>query len=75
MNTKDIRPGDAVVYGTFNQSGHIGIVVEVKHKDGKPTHVKTIEGNLGDKVKAMPWRKITDLTGRGFKASGFVSPV
>ena len=67
--------GDAVVYGNFPQSGHIGVVVGVKYdKKKRATWVMTVEGNVGDKVTNKGWRKIGNLTGRGYKASGFVSP-
>lgn len=68
--------GDVVVYGNYPESGHVGIVVDVKYdRDGKVTHVRTVEGNISDKVTDLGWRQITELTGNGLKATGFVSPI
>jgi hypothetical protein len=54
----------------------VGVVVGLKYdKKGKVTQIRTMEGNVGDKVTDKGWRKIGNLFGRGFKASGFVSPV
>ncbi|MCO6010824.1 hypothetical protein NE236_38285 [Actinoallomurus purpureus] len=71
--TPDI--GDAIVYGNYPASTHIGVVVGVKYQNGKVVQVRTVEGNVGDKVTDKKWRKIGSLYGRGYKASGFVSPV
>ncbi|GAA4634418.1 hypothetical protein GCM10023196_075870 [Actinoallomurus vinaceus] len=68
--------GDAIVYGNYPDSTHVGVVVGLKYnKKGKVVQVRTVEGNVGDQVTDKKWRKIGNLTGRGFKASGFVSPV
>jgi hypothetical protein len=68
--------GDAVVYGNYPASAHIGVVVGLKYdKHAKVTQVRTVEGNVGDKVTDRGWRKVGSLFGRGYKASGFVSPV
>ena len=68
--------GDAVVYGTFPDSVHVGIVVDVrKNSAGKVTKIRSVEGNLSDMVKDTWWRNIGDLSGGGKKATGFVSPV
>jgi hypothetical protein len=67
--------GDVIVYGHYPDSGHVGIVVDVKYsRKGKVTHIRTVEGNFGDKVTDRGWRKITQLTGNGQPATGFVSP-
>lgn len=67
--------GDAIVYGNYPASVHVGIVVDVRRdKKGNVSHVRTVEGNVADKVTDTGWRKITALTGSGKKASGFVSP-
>ena len=72
---RNVGIGDAVVYGTYPASRHVGIVVGVKYdKNHKATQVRTVEGNVGDKVTDTGWRKITALTGGGAKATGFVSP-
>jgi hypothetical protein len=69
--------GDAIVYGSYPSSAHIGVVVGVKYSKttGKITYVRTVEGNVGDKVTDKGWRKVGSLYGRGFKASGYVAPV
>lgn len=75
--------GDLVVYGKWRKdgpdNGHIGVVVDVKYdRNGKVTKVRTVEGNSGnssDRVTDLGWRKITELTGNGHPASGFVSPI
>jgi hypothetical protein len=68
--------GDGVVYGNYPASTHIGLVVGLKYdKHAKVTQVRTVEGNVGDKVTDRGWRKVGSLYGRGYKASGFVSPV
>ena len=67
--------GDAVVYGTYAASGHIGLVVDVKYnRHGRVTHIRTVEGNIADQVSDLGWRKLSELTGNGQRASGFVSP-
>ncbi|TDB74166.1 hypothetical protein [Micromonospora sp. KC721] len=77
ISKRQVEKGDAVVYGNYPQSiAHIGVVVAVKKDSrGRVTHVKTVEGNAGDKVTSFTWRKIGSLSARGAKASGFVSPV
>jgi hypothetical protein len=76
LSRKDPRKGDAVVYGNYPASVHVGVVVGVKYgANNKVTQVRTVEGNVSDKVSDLGWRKIGELTGRGHKASGFVSPV
>lgn len=72
--------GDAVVFGNYpDGKGHVALVVDVKFdKKGKATHVKTVEGNVGQKVTYFDkWRKISDIRGGEGKrkVSGFVSPV
>lgn len=68
--------GDVVVYGNFPDSVHVGVVVDVRRDArGRATDVRTVEGNVGDKVTDLKWRKITQLSGRGKRATGFVSPV
>ncbi|WP_433272148.1 CHAP domain-containing protein [Actinosynnema sp. CS-041913] len=77
IGKRDVSKGDAVVYGNYPaEIAHVGVVVDVKRdpKTLKVTHVRTVEGNVGNKVTDLKWRKITALTGRGVKASGFVSP-
>ena len=67
--------GDVIVYGNFPDDGHVGIVVDVKYgRSGRVTQIRTVEGNFGDKVTDRGWRKITQLTGNGQPATGFVSP-
>lgn len=81
ISKRNPAKGDAIVYGNYPESVHVGVVVAVKYdRKGKATHVKTVEGNIGDNVKSptyngSTWRPINQLTGRGKKASGFVSPV
>jgi len=68
--------GDVIVYGNYPESGHVGIVVDVKYgRNGKVTHIRTVEGNFRDKVTDRGWRKITQLSGNGQPATGFVSPI
>ena len=76
ISKKNAAKGDAVVYGNFPASVHVGIVVAVrKNSAGKVTQVRTVEGNLSDMVKDTGWRNIGSLTGGGERATGFVSPV
>jgi hypothetical protein len=78
LSKRNPRVGDAVVYGDYpSDFSHIGVVVDVKYnRHGKAVKVRTVEGNVSDKVSDLGWRKIADLTARGgaVKASGFVSP-
>jgi len=76
LKKRNPEVGDLVVYGTFAVSGHIGVVVDVKYnRRGKATHIRTVEGNLSNhQVGDLGWRKLSELTGNGQKASGFVSP-
>ena len=75
---RDVAPGDAVVYGNYpDMHAHVGLVVEVKYdRTGRnATHVRTIEGNFGDRVVYSKLRKIEGLNaGKYLQASGFVSP-
>ncbi|MCE6997675.1 hypothetical protein LZG04_23160 [Saccharothrix sp. S26] len=75
---RDVAPGDAVVYGNYpDMHAHVGLVVEVKYdRTGrKATHVRTVEGNFGDRVVYSKLRKIEGLNaGKYLQASGFVSP-
>lgn len=72
---KNAAPGDAIVYGEYPQSGHIGVVVGVRKDDrGAVTQVQTVEGNVGGAVVRTGWRKLAELTGRGLKAHGVASP-
>ncbi|CCH28981.1 CHAP domain-containing protein [Actinosynnema sp. NPDC047251] len=75
---RDVEMGDAVVYGNYpSMVAHVGIVVEVSYDatGQKATHVRTVEGNVSDKVVYSKWRRLSDLNaGPGLKASGFVSP-
>lgn len=75
---RDVAPGDAVVYGNYpDMHAHVGLVVEVKYdRTGrKATHVRTVEGNFGDRVVYSRLRSIEGLNaGRFLKATGFVSP-
>jgi hypothetical protein len=76
ISRRSAAKGDAVVYGNFPASVHVGIVVAVKKNSaGKVTQVRTVEGNLSDMVKDTGWRNIGSLTGGGERATGFVSPV
>lgn len=76
ISARNPKIGDAIVYGDYNDVGHVGVVVGVKHnRNGKATHVRTVEGNVADKVTDLGWRKITELTGGGRQATGFVSPI
>ena len=78
IDQRDVAPGDAVVYGNYpDMHAHVGLVVEVKYdRTGrKATHVRTIEGNFGDRVVYSKLRKIEGLNaGKYLQASGFVSP-
>lgn len=78
IKQRNPRIGDIIVYGNFpDQKGHVGVVVDVRYnRNGKATKVRTVEGNVSDKVTDPGWRKITDLTAYSgtVKASGFVSP-
>ncbi|EXG81870.1 CHAP domain-containing protein [Cryptosporangium arvum] len=68
--------GDAVVYGNYPASRHVGIVVGVRYgQDGRVRQVRTVEGNLRDQVTDTRWRDITRLGGGGTVATGFVSPI
>jgi len=75
---REVAPGDAVVYGNYpDMHAHVGVVVEVKYdRTGrKATHVRTVEGNFGERVVYSKMRKIEGLNaGRYLQASGFVSP-
>ncbi|MFC6090428.1 hypothetical protein Q5530_14120 [Saccharothrix sp. BKS2] len=75
---RDVEPGDAVVYGNYpDMHAHVGLVVEVKYdRTGRrATHVRTVEGNFGERVVYSKLRPIEGLNaGRYLKASGFVSP-
>lgn len=70
--------GAAVVYGNYPASGHIGVIVEIRYYKGKK-QVRTVEGNVGDKVVKKPWRYVTKLyggqgpNGKPLHADGFVS--
>lgn len=76
ISKRSADKGDAVVYGNYPDSRHVGLVVAVKKdKAGKVTHVRTVEGNYSDKVADRGWRKIGSMSGGGAKATGFVSPV
>jgi hypothetical protein len=76
LDNRDARKGDAVVYGNFPDSVHVGVVVGVRYgANNQVTHVRTVEGNVSDQVSDLGWRKIGELTGRGQRATGFVSPV
>lgn len=76
ISQRKVAKGDAVVYGNFPASVHVGIVVDVRNDaSGRATSVRTVEGNLSNKVKDTGWRSITGLTGGGRAATGFVSPV
>jgi hypothetical protein len=76
LSRRNPAKGDAVVYGNFPDSVHVGIVVDVrKDSAGKVTKVRSVEGNLSDMVKDTGWRNIGSLTGGGESATGFVSPV
>ncbi|MEV8440353.1 CHAP domain-containing protein [Actinosynnema sp. NPDC051121] len=78
ISERDVEPGDAVVYGNYpDMHAHVGLVVEVKYdRTGrKATHVRTVEGNFGDRVVYSKLRKIEGLNaGKYLQASGFVSP-
>ncbi len=78
ISERDVAPGDAVVYGNYpDMHAHVGLVVEVKYdRTGrKATHVRTVEGNFGDRVVYSKLRKIEGLNaGKYLRASGFVSP-
>lgn len=78
ISERDVAPGDAVVYGNYpDMHAHVGLVVEVKYdRTGlKATHVRTVEGNFGERVVYSKLRKIEGLNaGRYLQASGFVSP-
>ncbi|MDU0288711.1 CHAP domain-containing protein [Saccharothrix longispora] len=78
ISERDVEPGDAVVYGNFPDfHAHVGLVVEVKYdRTGlKATHVRTVEGNFGDRVVYSKLRSIEGLNaGKYLKATGFVSP-
>ncbi|MFC5058891.1 CHAP domain-containing protein [Saccharothrix xinjiangensis] len=75
---RDVAPGDAVVYGNYpDMHAHVALVVEVKYdRTGrKATHVRTVEGNFGERVVYSKLRPIEGLNaGRYLKATGFVSP-
>ncbi|RKT53319.1 CHAP domain-containing protein [Saccharothrix australiensis] len=75
---RDVEMGDAIVYGNYpSMVAHVGVVVEVNYdRTGrKATHVRTVEGNVSDRVVYTKWRKLSDLNaGAGLKVSGFVSP-
>ncbi|MBW4721634.1 CHAP domain-containing protein [Saccharothrix obliqua] len=75
---RDVEMGDAVVYGNYpSMYAHVGVVVEVNYdRTGlKATHVRTVEGNVSDRVVYSKWRKLSDLNaGPGLRATGFVSP-
>ncbi|MCX4388184.1 CHAP domain-containing protein [Micromonospora peucetia] len=70
--------GDAVVYGHYADSGHIGIVVGVRGS-GSSREIMTVEGNVSNKVTAFGWRKPSSMyvTRDGVKryVSGYVRPV
>ncbi|PSL56412.1 hypothetical protein B0I31_103161 [Saccharothrix carnea] len=78
IGQRDVAPGDAVVYGNYpDMHAHVGLVVEVKYdRTGrKATHVRTVEGNFGDRVVYSKLRDIEGLNaGKYLRASGFVSP-
>ncbi|GAA1348004.1 CHAP domain-containing protein [Saccharothrix algeriensis] len=75
---RDVETGDAIVYGNYpSMMAHVGVVVEVAYdRTGRhATHVRTVEGNVGDRVVYTKWRKLSELNaGTGLKVSGFVSP-
>ncbi|WP_367130934.1 CHAP domain-containing protein [Saccharothrix sp. HUAS TT1] len=75
---RDVAPGDAVVYGNYpDMHAHVALVVEVKYdRTGREaTHVRTVEGNFGDRVVYSKLRKIEGLNaGKYLQATGFVSP-
>ncbi|WP_033437187.1 CHAP domain-containing protein [Saccharothrix sp. NRRL B-16314] len=78
IGERDVEPGDAVVYGNYpDMHAHVGLVVEVKYdRTGRQaTHVRTVEGNFGDRVVYSKLRPIEGLNaGRYLQATGFVSP-
>jgi len=73
---KKVAKGDVIVYGTYPASRHVGVVTDVRNDaSGRATSVRTVEGNLSNKVTDTGWRSINSLTGGGARATGFVSPV
>ncbi|MEU9507377.1 CHAP domain-containing protein [Micromonospora sp. NPDC048170] len=70
--------GDAVVYGNYAVSGHIGIVVGVRGS-GSSREIMTVEGNVGNKVTQFGWRKPSSMyvTRNGVRryVSGYARPV
>ncbi|GAA2675174.1 MULTISPECIES: CHAP domain-containing protein [Actinosynnema] len=78
ISERNVEMGDVVVFGQYpSMFAHVGLVVEVRYDDSglKATHVRTVEGNYGDRVAYTRWRKIDGLSaGFGRPASGFVSP-
>jgi hypothetical protein len=76
IGQRRVARGDVIVYGSFAQSGHVGVVIDVRiNAKGRATAVRTVEGNVRDRVVDTGWRSINALTGRNLRASGFVSPV
>lgn len=75
ITARKVAVGDVVVYGNFPDPGHVGVVIGVWNVRGRAVAVRTVEGNLDDKVTDTGWRNITQLKGRGLEATGFVSPV
>jgi hypothetical protein len=76
ISQRKVAKGDVVVYGNYPRSAHVGVVVDVRYSSsGRATSVRTVEGNLSNKVTNTGWRSITRLTGGGYAATGFVSPV
>ncbi|XVV05606.1 CHAP domain-containing protein [Actinosynnema sp. CA-248983] len=78
LSSGEAEMGDVIVYGDYpSMFAHVGVVVEVAYdRTGRhATHIRTVEGNVSDRVVYTKWRKISDLAGgAGLKVSGFVSP-